>query len=548
MQRSVLWLVVTCSLSAALGAQGLQPPPVPPGNPITLEKTLLGKSLFWDEQLSSTQTVACGTCHISGAGGSDPRSQGPGTEKIHPGPDDQLFTPDDIFGSPGVIENLANGLYNSDTTFDFEVQVTNRRSMSMINAAYSQNLFWDGRAEDQFRDPMTNNVVLQQFAALESQSVGPPLSDVEMAHVDRDWPEVIARLATVTPLALASDIPTDLNNWIGGRNYPALFTEVFGDPSITATRIAFAIATYERTLFSDQTPFDDFLTGNQNALTPLEQQGHDLFNSPRTSCNACHSGPLLSDDLFHNTGVRPQAEDLGRGAVTGNPGDNGRFRTPSLRNVELRGPFFHNGRQASLMQVVNFYNRGGDFNAPNKSPLIRPLGLNPQERDALVAFLSRPLTDLRVTNEQAPFDRPTLYSESNRTPQIIGSGTAGSGGFVPEMIAIEPPLLGNDNFTVGIRGGMPGFDAFLLIDTVSVSNGFPWRGTTCYLGLSPQLIVQSAGLLSGIGPGNGTTSVALEIPDTPNLNGLQVSAQWFVNDPSGLQPLSASEAALMTLF
>ena len=119
-----------------------------------------------------------------------------------------------------------------------------------------------------------------------------------------------------------------------------------------------AIATFERTVYSDRTPFDAAVS-QIAPLTPAETRGQGVFNASR--CNVCHAGTLFTDNAFHNIGVRPQNEDQGRFAVTGNANDLGEFRTPSLRNVSLRGPYFHNGSKATLTDVVEFYNRGGDF-------------------------------------------------------------------------------------------------------------------------------------------------------------------------------------------
>ncbi|MEO7660579.1 MAG: hypothetical protein ABIV48_13270, partial [Pyrinomonadaceae bacterium] len=129
---------------------------------------------------------------------------------------------------------------------------------------------------------------------------------------------------------------------------------------------------------------------------------------------------------FINTGVRPVTEDLGRFAETGFNGDRGSFKVPGLRNIEHRAPYMHNGRFATLEEVVAFYNRGGDFNAPNKAPAMQPLGLSANQMADLVTFLRRPLTDPRVTNQTGPFDQPTLYTETNRVPLISGTGRAGN--------------------------------------------------------------------------------------------------------------------------
>ena len=108
--------------------------------------------------------------------------------------------------------------------------------------------------------------------------------------------------------------------------------------------------------------------------------------------------------------MRPPAEDLGRQIVTDNPGDRGRFKVPSLRNVGLRAPYFHNGGKATLTDVVNFYNVGGEF-FDNQDPAINPLGLSPQQIAQIVDFLQNGLTDPRVAQGLPPFDRPTLHSE-----------------------------------------------------------------------------------------------------------------------------------------
>jgi hypothetical protein len=121
-------------------------------------------------------------------------------------------------------------------------------------------------------------------------------------------------------------------------------------------------------------------------------------------CNVCHEGSLLADNNFHNIGVRPLRDDAGRFTVSGNIVDQTAFRTPGLRNSELRGPFMHNGRFSTLEEVVEFYNRGGDFPGPNVSQgLIRPLNLTPQQKAGLVAFLKRPLTDAGLIGNLAAF-------------------------------------------------------------------------------------------------------------------------------------------------
>ena len=542
-----LALVGLASSALAQGGGPLLPPPAPPGNPVTPSKTLLGKTLFWDEQLSSTRTMSCGSCHLPEFGGSDPRSVLGDPRSTHPGPDGVLGTPDDVAGSPGVVRSAADGSYVADPVFSLAPQVTGRRSMPMLNGGYGPRMFWDGRAEEVFVDPVSNQVVLNRFAALESQVLGPPVSEVEMAHEGRDWPQVAAQIAAAEPLALSGGVTPDLAAWLNGRGYPDLFQEAFGTADVTPARIAMAIATYERTLYTDQAPIFDFLAGNMQALTMQEHRGFMLFNSPRLACNTCHGGPRFSLDGFHYTGVRPQNEDLGLGGVTGDVRQNGQMKTPSLLNAELRPPYFHGGTAADLGAVVDFYNRGGDFNGPNKAPSIRPLNLTPGERADLLAFLGRPLTDPRVRNGQAPFDRPVLYAESGNQPRVFGQPTPGSGGAAPVMVALEPPVLGNASLTLGLDRGLGGAMAALVVDPNSVPAGQLVQGARVYLALSPgaqRFLAQ----LDGSGPAGGTTSKVFQLPANPAFLGLTRFAQWFVQDPGAPGGVAASSAAEVVLF
>lgn len=535
----------TLVLSTSVLAQRRFPSvPVPSGNPITTQKALLGKVLFFEEQMSATRTMACATCHVYEAGGADPRALQPGS--VHPGSDGVFQTPDDVIGSRGVIGNERDGTYRATRSFGLHEQVTNRRAMTVINAAFAQRLFWDGRAGPVFRDPLTNSVVLTENAALETQSTDPPVSDVEMAHFGENWNDVVARLAVAKPLALASDIPLDLAQFIGNNGYPELFRRAFGTRAVTPARVAMAIATHQRTLISNQSPFDDFRRGNQNALTPQQQQGLQLFNSRRTRCNTCHQGPLFTDNQFHNTGVRPVAEDPGRFAVTNDPRDRGAFKTPGLRNVALRAPFFHNGRMRTLMEVIAFYNRGGDSN-DNKDNRIQRLRLSPGERAALVAFLEA-LTDPRVRAGTAPFDRPMLYTETANVPVLFGTGSAGTLGIVPRAIAIEPPKTGNPNLTFGLASGLGGAPAILLLDWAGNSRGTVIAGVRVHLGLTPGLFFAFPTALRGSGAGNGYASGWLPVPDDASLHNVSLFGQWFSIDAGAPTGITASEALRATFF
>ena len=205
-----------------------------------------------------------------------------------------------------------------------------------------------------------------------------------------------------------------------------------------AGRIAFAIASYERTLYSDRTPFDAVVS-SIGGETPAEKRGREVFFEAR--CHKCHTGSVTSDQSFRNTGLRPLEEDRGRTEVTGLVSESGRFRTPSLRNVGQHAPYMHNGSFATLEEVVKFYDRGGDFDDNKDFGFIRKLGLTAEEKSDLVTFLKNEFTDPRVEAESGPlFDRPMLYSESAQVPEIVGTGTAGARGVIPQVVAIEPPF------------------------------------------------------------------------------------------------------------
>jgi cytochrome c peroxidase len=516
----------------------LNPPAPPAGNAVTAAKAYLGKALFWDEQMSSTRTVSCGTCHRAGEGGSDPRTavNNPGT--TNPGFDNVFGTLDDVFGSPGVPMNNADGSYSMSPAYGFKPQVTSRKAPTYLNAGYARNgLFWDGRASDVFRDPLTNAIVLGSNAGLESQVLGPPVSSGEMGHAGRDWTQVAARIAGARPLAVAGNIPTGLSNWIDGRTYPQLFEEAFGTAEVTPARIAMAIATHERTLFSDRAPLDK--NGWQKgALTQLEAEGRDLFTGLR--CTVCHGGTLLADNQFHSIGVSAENADPGRFAVTGNENDRGKFKTPNLRNLELRAPYMHNGRFQTLEEVVEFYNRGGDFQGPNLDPIMQPLGLSVAEKAALAAFMKRPLTDPRVTAELPPFDRPQLYTESAHVPQITGAGRPGTGGINPEVLAIEPPFVGNPAFTVAVSKGLGGGEAVLVIDSNDPGEGTSIPGSGSFF--------RQATTLTGKGGGNGYGSISLPIPNNPAIAGQTFYGRWYITDPGAANGFSVTQAFRFTIF
>lgn len=516
------------------GLQPLDPPMAPPNNPVTAAKAYLGKILFWDEQMSSTNTVACGTCHRPASGGSDPRTLGTDLTTRSPGRDLAYNTIDDTFGSPGVISNNADGSYNFTTAFGLGEQVTERKAPSYLNAGYSPNgLFWDGRATNTFRDPVSNSILLQQGGAVESQAAEPPLSSGEMGHIGANWTLVAQKISQSKPLALAENVPTSLTKWIDGRTYPELFEEAFGTQEVTPARIALAIATHERVLFTDRTPLDRFLQSIEN-LPPQQNRGLQVFGEQQ--CGTCHGGSTLTNQRFENVGVVSQTDDPGRAGVTGNQAHRAQFKVPSLRNVGLRAPYMHTGKFANLEAVVAFYNRGGDFDGPNiDHGVIRPMNLTPTDQSDLVAFLRSALTDPRVAQELPPFDRPKLFTESTRVPAITGTGRAGTNG-VPTAIAKEPPLAGSENFTVAVSGAKAGASAVLVISSTDpgVGTQIPSSGS-----FTRQAVTTT---------GDGIASVSVAIPNDANTVGKTFYGRWYINDSSATNGFSVTPAFRFTVF
>jgi len=520
----------------------LAPPRDPIGNPTTGAKIYLGKTLFWEEQLSSTRTVSCGTCHRGRNGGSDPRSAA--ASSVHAGFDGIFGTDDDITGSPGVPLNRADGTYEWSPMFGLGEQVTGRKAPSAINAAYSVSsdagLRWDGKANHQFTDPLTGAVVIERGAALESQALLPILNTTEMNHEGATWADVVTRLSESQPLALSPSLPRALAAWIGSRGYPDLFAEAFGTPEVTPVRIAFAIASYERTLYSDRTPFDAAASSIAEE-PPAAKRGREVFFESR--CHKCHTGSVMSDQSFRNIGLRPLEEDRGRAEVTGLVRESGRFRTPSLRNAGLRAPYMHNGGFATLEEVVEFYDRGGDFDDNKDVGFVMRLGLTTEEKSSLVAFLKNQLTDPRVEAESGPlFGRPMLYSESARVPEITGAGTAGAGGVIPRAVAIEPPFAGNPSFTVGLFAAPAGAQAVLVIDETDPGAGPEIPASASF---ARETVTVAA---AEDGSGNGYASVSLSIPDDTSLIGTTLFGRWFVLDGAAAGGVSATAAFRMTIF
>ena len=378
--------------------------PVPEENQNTEPKRLLGKILFWDEQLSSDNTVACGTCHRPSFGGADPR------QGRHPGSDPGTI--DDIWGSPGIVRMSVDGNPAQDPLFGFDRQVTHRIAPSNFGALWAAEVFWDGRAGSEFIDPLSGDVAIREGGALENQVLETLANDSEMAKTGRTWPELVSKLRREQPLALAKGLPADVAEAIENNSgYPALFAAAFGDAAITPVRIAFAIASYQRTLVSDQTPWDRYRAGDTEAMSQDSVYGWRSFQSLR--CVNCHEPPIFSNNDFLNVGLRRTEYDLGRQGVTGAAEDAGAMKVPTLRNVALRARLMHTGEFSGLGAAIGFYVsppalKGRD-EIPGAGAYSFSLGTITQYD--LLSFLTTALTDPRVKNETFPFDRPVLRTE-----------------------------------------------------------------------------------------------------------------------------------------
>ena len=460
-------------------------------------------------------------------------------------------------------------------------RVTPRNAPSVINAVFNLRNFWDGRAQDVFngvnaygsRDPgafvmradrpsvMAPTTVRLQFSSLASQAVAPPLSHIEMSAVSRSFPDLGKKLLGLRPLAgqivhandsVFRNVVHTSGKGLAYSNYLQLIRMAFhprwwqgarwieqaADGRITQVPIPFvakpnqygqsswnfslffglALQVYQSTLVSDDTPFDRYVEGNTQALTPRQIEGMNVFYS-KGQCFACHSGPeftnasvshaaldrleqmmagsgfppvldssgfintsgrrVVYDAGFYNIGVRPSRQDLGLGAndpfglplsesrlfnqgklaQLGLPlpdfqvearraaSADGAFKTPSLRNVELTAPYFHNGGTLTLRQLVDFYNRRGDFTDENKAdipPDFVALGLTAIEKDNLVHFL-KALTDERVRHHRAPFDHPQLLIPNGHPTDAAGNILTDRNGRALDNL-LELPAAGRDGF------------------------------------------------------------------------------------------------------
>ena len=279
--------------------------PVPAENPMTAEKVALGKTLFFDPRLSATGVISCASCHNPALAWQD--------------------------GLPTGRGHMGTQLH--------------RHTPTIIDAAWAEPLFWDGRA-----------------ATLEDQAKGPfkGAAEMNMPHA-----EVVKKIKSQ-------------------EGYKQKFASVFPGRDIDINTVAMAIATYERTIVSGKAPFDQWIEGEDKAISPSAKRGFMVFNG-KGNCASCHSGWRFSDNGFHDIGLN--SDDIGRAKIVpGIPVLEHAFKTPSLRNIDGRAPFMHDGSLATLEAVVDHYDHGFVQRA-SLSPEMKPLHLSMRDKKDLVAFM-----------------------------------------------------------------------------------------------------------------------------------------------------------------
>lgn len=231
------------------------------------------------------------------------------------------------------------------TAIGHGMKILSRATPTILNTAYQKQQMWDGR-----------------FKTLEDQALGPIGSEEEMSQ---DPDEVVAELKTI-------------------KGYKDLFDKAYPGEGITTTTLAKALSAFERSIVSSEAPFDQWIKGDQKAISESAKRGFALFEG-KANCTACHQGFNFIDDGFHNLGFKNN-QDLGRYAKKPVAAMRGAMKTPTLRDIALTAPYMHNGLYATLEEVVEHYNRGGD-DKTNLDPNMKPLNLTKDEIKDVVAFL-----------------------------------------------------------------------------------------------------------------------------------------------------------------
>ncbi|MGI9627576.1 MAG: cytochrome-c peroxidase [Longimicrobiales bacterium] len=346
---------------------GLQPMPAmihPVDNQPNPDRIELGKLIFFDPLQSADMDVACSTCHLPDFGFADGRD-------LPLGPSGEGLGPERVLTNPDMIPE-------------------GRHSPTVINVGFNQFgaqagidgfMFWDGR-----KRRLENLVLLPQREFSEMRADVYPISEVVDTLVARfrDIPEYELKFREAFP-AKADSVDQGL--------LPS---------AVDSLSLAQALSQFIRSLESTNSPYDQFVGGDEGALTPEQQRGLALFNE-KAGCATCHSGPLFSDFRFHIVGARQLGpgfqgtphEDFGRWGVTRIEQDKYKFRTPSLRNASITAPYMHSGGYETLEDVIDFFDRGGGDHPNVLAETIElvPLGLSDREKRDLVAFLEA-LTDM----------------------------------------------------------------------------------------------------------------------------------------------------------
>lgn len=241
------------------------------------------------------------------------------------------------------------------------MKVLGRRTPTILNMAWSGPMMWDGRAE-----------------TLEDQALGPIESSAEMNM----------------PLATVEKVVSSI------EGYQKLFSKAYPGEKISSKTMAKAIATFERTIVSPKAPFDRWLDGDASAISASAKRGFRVFGG-KGRCDQCHSGWRFTDDGFYDIGIK--GSDKGRGdIIPGIASIEFAFKTPTLRDVDRRGPYMHDGSVATLEEVVDHYNRGGDTKREGHSEHVVPLRLTKSEKRDLVEFMKT------LTSPPAPVVMPQL--------------------------------------------------------------------------------------------------------------------------------------------
>ncbi len=274
-----------------------------------------------------------------------------------------------------------------------------RGAPSVWNSAFNHKQFWDGRAAD-----------------LEEQAAGPIENELEMA----EKPENL-----VKELGAIAEYVTKFDRAFGGAN----------GSGVTFENVAKAVASFERTLTANDSPFDRYVAGDRAALTPEQIRGFNLFRSGKTRCFECHGLPSFANPDFKIIGVPdldPAQPDLGRAEVAGGDGYKRAFKVPTLRNVVLNPPYMHNGQFKDLNEVIDFYAGGGGpgkgFDTPHLDDKIRPFAITPQEKADLIAFLFALADESRLPEfpDRVPSGLPVVSRVDNPARALVAKHNTGS--------------------------------------------------------------------------------------------------------------------------